>query len=91
MAFVKPERSRTLSSISEDDLPVVEQRTKETDKIDSRIKEMEKAVVSILEGVGEDPAREGLVKTPHRAAKAFHFFTKGYEETLEGIILRDNQ
>lgn len=84
MAFAKSERS--LSGMSEEDIPAVEQRTKETEEVDSRIKNMEKAVLSILEGVGEDPAREGLVKTPRRAAKAFHFFTKGYEESLEEII-----
>lgn len=39
---------------------------------------------SLLTDVGEDPYRQGLLKTPERAAKAFLFFTKGYEETLEG-------
>jgi hypothetical protein len=39
---------------------------------------------SLLSDVGEDPCRQGLLKTPERAAKAFLFFTKGYEQTLEG-------
>ena len=39
---------------------------------------------SLLSDVGEDPYRQGLLKTPERAAKAFLFFTKGYEQTLEG-------
>ena len=41
---------------------------------------------SLLSDVGEDPCRQGLLKTPERAAKAFLFFTKGYEQTLEGYF-----
>ncbi|HEX8833990.1 MAG TPA: GTP cyclohydrolase I FolE [Abditibacteriaceae bacterium] len=40
----------------------------------------------ILEGVGEDPTREGLVKTPYRAAAAMKFLTQGYEKTLTEIL-----
>ncbi len=39
---------------------------------------------TIIESVGEDPNREGLVRTPLRAAKALCFFTKGYEQTVKG-------
>ena len=71
MACAKSVAARNMSGLSEDGLPIVEQRTKEVEDVDLRLKGMEEAVVSIL-------------KTPHRAAKAFHFFTKGYEESLEG-------
>ena len=34
--------------------------------------------------MGEDPTRPGLLKTPERAAKAMMYFTKGYDETIQG-------
>jgi GTP cyclohydrolase IA len=36
--------------------------------------------------IGEDPDREGLVRTPDRVAKAMHFLTAGYEMTVEQIV-----
>ncbi|MDZ4680235.1 MAG: GTP cyclohydrolase I FolE [Saprospiraceae bacterium] len=41
---------------------------------------------TILERLGEDTTREGLLKTPERAGKAMRFLTKGYEEDAEAIL-----
>jgi GTP cyclohydrolase I len=47
---------------------------------------MEAAFRTILEQVGEDPSRDGLLDTPSRAANAMAFLTKGYGETLDEIV-----
>ncbi len=41
---------------------------------------------SILNALGEDPQREGLLKTPERASKAMQFLTKGYQEDPKAIL-----
>ena len=41
---------------------------------------------SILSLLGEDPEREGLVKTPERVAKAMQFLTQGYNQDAKAII-----
>jgi GTP cyclohydrolase I len=40
----------------------------------------------ILQLLGEDPGREGLLKTPERVAKALSFLTRGYEQDPEEIL-----
>jgi GTP cyclohydrolase I len=44
------------------------------------------AIKTLLECVGEDPSREGLLDTPHRYAEAMMYFTKGYTENLRDIV-----
>jgi len=40
----------------------------------------------VLEHIGEDPQREGLIKTPIRAARAFEFMTQGYKKNIDDIV-----
>lgn len=41
---------------------------------------------TILEELGEDPTREGLLKTPQRAADALLYLTQGYQTDLTALI-----
>jgi len=40
----------------------------------------------LLKEIGEDPNREGLIKTPSRVSKAWSFFSRGYNQDVDEII-----
>ena len=48
-----------------------------------RVKQL---ITELLIEIGEDPEREGLLKTPERFAKALSFLTKGYKEDIKKVI-----
>ena len=48
--------------------------------------EMEHLIEKLLQNIGEDPQREGLLRTPHRVAKAYEFLTKGYREDISRVL-----
>ena len=41
---------------------------------------------SLLKEIGEDPNRDGLLKTPERVAKAWDFFSQGYDTDIQSIV-----
>ncbi len=48
--------------------------------------EISRLITDVIRAIGEDPTREGLVKTPERVAKAFQFLLHGYDLDPEAIL-----
>lgn len=67
-------------------LPIITFNKKISNKKEDTIPldNMVEAYKSIISHLGEDINRQGLLKTPQRAAKAMLYFTKGYEENFDG-------
>lgn len=59
-----------------------------------KLQKMTSACHTILECIGEDPSREGLLKTPERWAKALMYMTHGYDQTCHevtnGAVFEEN-
>jgi GTP cyclohydrolase I len=47
---------------------------------------LEESITQLLAGLGEDPAREGLIETPRRAADALRAMTEGYAMTVADVV-----
>lgn len=47
---------------------------------------IEEEIRQILTDIGEDPQREGLLKTPERVRKSLEFLTRGYKQDIEAVI-----
>ena len=50
------------------------------------IPELEELFINLLKNLGEDPSRQGLVRTPNRAAEAMQFLTSGYHQDIDKIL-----
>jgi GTP cyclohydrolase I len=48
--------------------------------------ELEQTVHTLLAQIGEDPEREGLLRTPHRVAKSWEFLTRGYKKNIKEVL-----
>mmetsp|Transcript_7509 Transcript_7509/g.14858 ORF Transcript_7509/g.14858 Transcript_7509/m.14858 type:complete len:275 (-) Transcript_7509:575-1399(-) len=59
---------------------------KTAEEEDAREKRMVAAVRTLLTEMGEDPEREGLMKTPLRMTKALLYFTQGYAQNLHELV-----
>ncbi len=71
----------------ETELEAAERRIKSIPRCGAaKLAAMEQSFLQLLEAVGENPEREGLLKTPGRAARAFEFLTNGYRQDLDAII-----
>jgi GTP cyclohydrolase IA len=52
----------------------------------AKLARMEESFLELLQAIGEDPNREGLLRTPTRAANAFEFLTNGYRQSLDDVV-----
>jgi len=69
------------------DLDIEERFTRDINRLPEKdLDQISRAYRQLLESVGEDADREGLRRTPDRAARAFEFLTQGYRQDLEEII-----
>jgi GTP cyclohydrolase I len=55
-------------------------------KMQDKTANLKSLYTQVLENLGEDPSRQGLVKTPIRAAKALEFLTSGYRQDIDKIL-----
>ena len=75
------------NSETETELQAAERRISKITRCGAaRVASMEQCFLGILEAIGEDPGREGLLRTPKRAARAFEFLTAGYRQSLDELI-----
>jgi GTP cyclohydrolase IA len=69
------------------DLDVEEAFARESNRLPERdLDKIANVYRELLQGIGEDVGREGLLRTPDRAARALEFLTQGYRQNLDQII-----
>ena len=73
--------------MQETDFDTSERLTREENRVgETRLEKMERLFGELLDAIGEERDREGLLKTPGRAARSFEFLTQGYRQTVEEVV-----
>jgi GTP cyclohydrolase IA len=73
--------------VQETEFDTSERLTLEPERLAAdRLEEMERVFGDLLDAVGEDRSRQGLLKTPGRAARAFEFITAGYRQSVAEVV-----
>lgn len=67
------------TAASEKEINTVSAENESRQKIEVMVKDL-------LNEIGENPDREGLIRTPHRVAKAYEFLTQGYHQDIEEVL-----
>ncbi len=60
--------------------------TKQVSETDRNPEKLETLYSQIIDNIGEDKTRQGLIRTPTRAAKAMEFLTSGYNKDLNTVL-----
>ena len=82
----RPSRQVHLSNFDSQGVDVTWKSKEEEEDAAATLTRVESAFSDIIGALGDpNPEREGLKKTPHRAAKALFYFTKGYEQDLKSL------
>lgn len=69
------------------DFDLSERMTRTPNRLDGpHLETLNAAFRQILQAVGEDPQRQGLARTPARAARSFEFLTQGYRQTVDEVV-----
>jgi GTP cyclohydrolase IA len=66
--------------------PVIRHTAGPSKGVDMNIEQIQSHYAAIIEGLGEDLQREGLIKTPERAAKAMAYLCRGYDQDLKSVL-----
>ncbi len=71
----------------ESEFDLEERLTRQPNRLGSeRLETLARSFRQVLEAIGEDPQRQGLAKTPERAARSFEFLTQGYRQDLDELV-----
>jgi GTP cyclohydrolase I len=54
--------------------------------MNEQMSELAQHYAALIEGIGEDPGRDGLLDTPQRAAKALQYLTRGYRQSIDEVV-----